>query len=103
MLSELQNWIEMLLSMAYRAKAAAARVRHPTRLSKNADYEAKMARSGRTASRGRMVAQNRRSMSGIRREAARTARELLPDLRIHSVRWATKGAKPRMLSTRVKL
>jgi hypothetical protein len=25
MLSELQNWIEMLLSMAYRAKAAAAR------------------------------------------------------------------------------
>src|SRR5712664_2745522 len=73
----------------------------PTRLGKNSDYGAGVARSVTPASHSAMLGWNVCKTSGIERRAE--ARPLSRATRAFSAMYATKRSKPRMLSMRVKL
>jgi hypothetical protein len=73
----------------------------PTRLGKNSDYRAGVARSVTTANHSAMLAWNAFKTSGIERRAE--PRPLSRATRAFSAMYATKRSKPRMLSMRVKL
>src|SRR5450631_3541074 len=75
--------------------------RRPTRLGKNSDYRAGVARSVTTANHSAMLAWNAFKTSGIERRAE--PRPLSRATRAFSAMYATKRSKPRMLSMRVKL
>src|SRR5450432_2993973 len=73
----------------------------PSRLGKNSDYRAGVARSVTTANHSAMSAWNAFKTSGIERRAE--PRPLSRATRAFSAMYATKRSKPRMLSMRVKL
>src|SRR6267142_3182138 len=73
----------------------------PSRLGKNSDYRAGVARSVTTANHRAMLARNAFKTSGIERRAE--AMPLSRARRAFSAMYATKRSKPRMLSMRVKL
>jgi hypothetical protein len=73
----------------------------PSRLGKNSDYRAGVARSVTTANHSAILAWNAFKTSGIERRAE--PRPLSRATRAFSAMYATKRSKPRMLSMRVKL